>query len=296
MGWSFVSKLNRTYKSFTFKIFSHCFRRAGFNLNLSLTRIEDTFDTHYSIMKKYVLAAFSLFMVLLINAQDTLSVTKKPKKDWSKSISANRPKDHFMIQTGYNYWTKKPDSIQTNGIPISVNLYFLMDFPFKTDPRWSAAVGAGVGFDNQGFENTSIDITGQRADRLGFYNVKDTNHFKKYRLVTIYAEAPIELRFSSDPENNMRSWKGAFGVKVGTLISSHTRGKTLVNSAGSTINNYISKEKAKRYFNATRLSVMGRFGYGIVSIYGAYQINPFVKEGFGPDVRPFQVGITISGL
>lgn len=247
-------------------------------------------------MKKVVLLAFSLFVLLAANAQDSAQLTKKPKKDWSKTGIANRPKDHFLIQVGYNSWTKRPDSIKTGGLPLSINFYFMMDFPFKTDPRWSAAVGAGLGFDNQGFKTTSIDIAGQRADRLGFYNVADTNHFKKYKLVSTYLEAPVELRFSSNPENNMKSWKGALGVKVGTLLSAQTRGKTLVNKSGATLNNYIEKEKSKRYFNGTRLSVMGRFGYGIVSIYGAYQINPFIKEGAGPDVRPFQVGITVSGL
>lgn len=247
-------------------------------------------------MKKVVLVAFSLLVLVVANAQDSVKLAKKPKKDWTKSSIANRPKDHFLIQVGYNHWTKKPDSVQSGGVPLSVNFYFMMDFPFKTDPRWSAAVGAGLAIDNQGFKNTLIDVAGQKADRLGFYDVGDTIHFKKYKLVSTYLEAPVELRFSSDPENNMKSWKGAFGVKVGTLLSAHTRGKTLVSSSGATLNNYIEKEKSKRYFNGTRLSVMGRFGYGIVSIYGAYQINPFIKEGAGPDVRPFQVGITVSGL
>lgn len=246
-------------------------------------------------MKKVALVVLSLFVLLVANAQDSTKA-KKPKKDWSKSTIANRPKDHFLLQIGYNSWTQKPDSIQTGGLPLTFNFYFMMDFPFKTDPRWSAAVGAGLGFDNMGFRKTSIDIAGLRGNQLGFYNVSDTNHFKKYKLVNTYLEAPVELRFSADPENNMKSWKAALGVKVGTMLSAQTRGKTLESRTGATLNNYIEKQKSKRFFNGTRLSVMGRFGYGIVSIYGAYQFNPFIKEGAGPDVRPFQVGITVSGL
>ncbi len=56
------------------------------------------------------------------------------------------------------------------------------------------------------------------------------------------------------------------------------------------------KKKSKRYFNGTRLSVTGRVGFGSLSLFTSYQVNAFIKEGFGPDVRPYSIGITISGL
>lgn len=248
-------------------------------------------------MKKVVGFLLLVCAFSFTQAQDSVIVSKSKKKDWSKVNLNGRPKDHFLIQMGYNSWTKKPDTLQTKGLPLSFNFYFMLDFPFKGDPRWSAAIGAGFGVDNQKFENTSIDIAGLKSStELHFNNVKDTTHFKKYKLTNTYLEAPVELRFSSNPEDNMHSWKGAIGVKVGTMISATTRGKTLLNGSGGTINNYVEKQKSKRFFNGTRLSVMGRFGYGIVSVYAAYQFNPFIKDGVGPDIRPLQVGITISGL
>jgi hypothetical protein len=126
--------------------------------------------------------------------------------------------------------------------------------------------------------------------------VADTNHFKKYKLATTYLEAPVELRFAMNPENTNRSWKFAIGGKIGTLMSASTKGKTLQNRSGNTINAFTQKEKAKRFFEGTRLSVTGRISYGVFGIYGAYQVNSFIKDGMGPDVRPFQVGISISGL
>ena len=80
------------------------------------------------------------------------------------------------------------------------------------------------------------------------------------------------------------------------MLGAGTKGKTLQNGSGNTVNNYIQKEKTKRYFNTTRLSVMGRVGVGNISLFGTYQINNFIKEGFGPDVRPYAIGITLSGL
>jgi len=249
-------------------------------------------------MKKVVILLLSILVLSEVQAQaqDT-TAKKKPKKEWSKTGLAYRPKDHLLMQIGYNHWMNEPDSIQDHGLPLSYNFYLMFDFPFKGNPQFSVALGAGAGFDNKGFEYTYIDITGQKANRLSFMNVKDTNHFKKYKMVNSYLEIPIELRFTSNPEKNLKSWKGALGFKVGSMVGAGTRGKELQNSNNVTINDYVLKERAKRYFNTTRLSVMARFGYSFVSIYACYNVNEFIKQGFGPsDVRPLQVGLTISGL
>ena len=234
--------------------------------------------------------------VLSATAQDSTGNKPRKKRDWSNINLANRPNDHFMLQLGYNGWAQKPDSIQTKGFSRSFNVYFMFDFPFKTDPRWSVGLGVGVGSNNVFFKNTYIDITGRDNDQLTFENVADTNHFKKYKLATGYLEAPVELRFAANPVNPNRSWKFALGAKIGTMVTAHTKGKNLLNSSGGTVNAFTQKEKAKRYFNNTRLAVTGRIGYGAIGVYTSYQISSFIKEGFGPDLRPFQIGIVLSGL
>jgi len=252
---------------------------------------------YLSGMKRLALFIIALVSITTAIAQDsTTTASGKKKKDWSKVSLSNRPNDHFMIQLGYNGWSQRPDTINTKGIPRSFNFYFMFDLPFKTDPRWSVGIGAGIGSDNMYFDKMDIDITGRRADRLSFRNVADTNHFKRYKLNTAYLEAPVELRFAADPENTNRSWKFAVGGKVGTLLTAYVKGKNLENKSGGTINAYTMKEKSKRYFNGTRLSVTGRISHGALGLYGAYQVNAFIKEGYGPDVRPFQIGLVLSGL
>jgi hypothetical protein len=59
---------------------------------------------------------------------------------------------------------------------------------------------------------------------------------------------------------------------------------------------YFTKEKDKRYFNTTRFALTGRIGWGNISAFGTYTITDFFKEGQGPVVRPFSVGLAISGL
>ena len=83
---------------------------------------------------------------------------------------------------------------------------------------------------------------------------------------------------------------------MGTLLNAHTKGKTLQNSGGTTINAYTAKESKKIFFNTTRLSITGRVGYGKFSLFGSYQVNNLFKDGAAAAIKPFQVGLCISGL
>ncbi|MBD0284692.1 MAG: PorT family protein [Bacteroidota bacterium] len=212
-----------------------------------------------------------------------------------KPVNMPRSNDHFLIQLGYTTWQGKPDSIKTTGFPRTFNAYFLFDFPFKTNPHLSVAFGAGVATDNIYFSKTNVGIK-ENTSTLRFRNVADTSHFKKYKLATTYLEAPVELRFSSNPEDNKKSFKIALGAKVGTLVGAATKGKNLQNKSGNNIGSYIQKEKSKHFFNQNRLSATGRIGYGSFSLFVSYSLTPLFKEGLAPAIRPLTVGLTLSGL
>lgn len=247
-------------------------------------------------MKRFLSIVLVMTLVSAANAQQDSTKTKSKKKDWSHLNLKTRAKDHFLMQFGLNKWTQTPDTINTGGFSRTFNTYFMMDFPFDTDPRFSVGVGGGLGADNQFFEKTRIDLTGAHADRLGFENLVSSDHFKKYKLTTVYMEAPVELRFTLNPESPHSSFKAALGVKVGTLLTSYTKGKNLLDVNGRLVSGYTEKEKSKKYFNNSRLSVMGRVGFGVFSIYASYQVNTFIKDGYGPMIHPLQFGLTVSGL
>ena len=250
-------------------------------------------------MKKLFLLSTGFCFVFFLSAQENPSASKTKKKDWSKVKLTNRANDHFMLQYGITHWSGKPDSINTKGFSRSFNFYIMIDMPFKTDPRFSVAFGPGIGTDNIFFENTNI-TTINHLKPLAFQNVADTNHFDKYKLVNAFAELPIEFRFASDPENTNKSFKIALGAKVGVQISSHTKGKRWVNKSGTLIpgfdDKYVQKNKDKYFFNGNRLVGMFRVGYGSLSLFGTYQIGSLIKEGLGPQVKPYTIGLTLSGL
>jgi hypothetical protein len=220
----------------------------------------------------------------------------EPKTDSKGNINiSNRANDHFLIQFGVTNWTGKPDSITTKGLSRSFNMYFMFDFPFKTNPHLSLAIGPGIGTDNIFFDKMYVGIK-DLTPTLPFNNVSDTNHFKKYKLVTAYVEAPIEFRYSSNPAAPNSSYKFAVGVKIGALLNAHVKGKTLQNKNNGTILDYTQKETGKHFFNSYRFLATARFGRGAFNLFGTYQLNKLFKEGVAADMRPFTIGLTISGL
>jgi hypothetical protein len=241
-------------------------------------------------MKKcYPLIAF-LFLALAAVAQDN----DKPAKKKNKPDVSNRTNDHIMIQFGIAGWNGTPDTINQTGFSKSFNAYFLFDFPFKSNPHISIALGAGVSTDHILFSRTYIGIKDQ-TPTLHFTNQGDTNHYKKTKLATAYLEAPLELRYSADPVHS-KGFKFAVGIRVGTMINAHTRSTKFQTKSGAAISEFTLKESSKRFFNKNRLSVTGRIGLGHISVFGTYQLTSLIKEGGGPQVKPYSVGITLSGL
>jgi hypothetical protein len=238
-----------------------------------------------------VAAAFSLLGIAALAQTDSTP----SRTTISVPGSVPRSNDHFLLQFGYTQWQGAPDSIRTGGFPRTFNAYLMLDFPFKTNPHWSVALGAGIATDAIFFDKGSVNIAGTTPN-LVFRNLADTNHFKRYKLATAYAEAPLELRFTAKPDDNRRSVKAVLGVKVGTLLNAHTKGSNLQNRNGSTINDFKQKDFGKRYFNKLRLSATARLGIGHFSLFTSYQLTPLFREGLAPTIRPVTVGLTISGL
>jgi hypothetical protein len=241
-------------------------------------------------MKKIVLFALGLFVLASVNAQEETPKKKKETIDLS-----GRANDHLMVQIGYSGWSGAPDTISLKNPAKTLNVYFMFDFPFKTSPKVSVGAGLGLSNDNIRFDKTYVGIK-ETSNVMPFRDQSDTNHFKKSKLVTTYLEAPIELRYTSKPLESGKSFKFAIGVRAGLLLNAHTRNRALQNKSGNTINDYVMKEASKRYFNTSRISGIARIGYGHFSLYGSYQLTTLFKEGVAAEIRPFSIGLTISGL
>ena len=238
-------------------------------------------------MKKLLFSVFALSTLITATAQQ-----KKKLGGFTNSTG-----DHFMLQLSSDHWMGAPDSINSRktGFARGANAYIMLDQRFKSSPNWSVAFGVGIGTSSMYFKNTVVNLK-SKTNTLPFTNVDSVDHFKKYKLATSYIEIPLELRYTANPESESKSIKAAIGIKVGTLLNAHTKGKTLLDKTGKQLNSYTAKETAKGYLNSTRLSATARVGYGNFSLFGSYQFNNIFKDGVAADIKLFQVGLTFSGL
>ncbi len=240
-------------------------------------------------MRKLLVIVFALAATV-----PAFSQTIKEKK---KFDLVNRAGDHFMVQLASNTLLNMPDSIDSHikAFNRSANVYLMLNRPFKGNPRLSAALGVGVSTSNIYFKKMLVDIASTKPV-LPFTAVDTSNHYKKYKMATSYLEVPVELRFTANPNTPNKTLKAALGVKVGTLLNAHTKGRNLQNAAGGTINDITAKTGTKKFFNTTRLAATARIGYGNFGLFGAYNLTNVFKDGVAPPTRLLQVGLTISGL
>jgi hypothetical protein len=244
-------------------------------------------------MKKIISLVFALGIVFAATAQTST--------DPKKTNLVDRASDHFMIQLSTDHWANVPDSIRGNqkGFSRGISVYFMIDKPFKTNPKYSVAFGLGIANSNIFFQDMQV-LVEQNSPTLQFPAVDagnlSANHFKKYKLATTYLEVPVELRYTAHPERQNKSFKMALGIKPGLVLDVHTKAKDLLSGNGSVIDDYIQKESSTDFFSGARLVTTARVGYGVFSIFGNYQVTSLLKPGAGPNIQFFQVGIGISGL
>jgi hypothetical protein len=246
-------------------------------------------------MQKFFLFVSLFLSFISANAQvdSIIPINQKTR------LNNNRPKDYYQMQFGSLFWTQTPDSVPTKGFARTFNIYFSINLPFKTDPRFSVSVGAGVGSDHMFFDKNArkdLDITSESGIRFRTLTGADTAiRYKSTKLHTAYLEAPIEFRFAAKPNQVNKSWKFGVGMKIGTLITAVDKSRLERDAQGN--RNYNTKIKDRKNFNNLRLAALARIGYGNWGLFFQYQLNEMIREGRGPsDIRPFSAGLTFSAF
>lgn len=244
-------------------------------------------------MKKVILSALTiLFLGAVAQAQTTSTGDKK-------FDLTGRAADHLMIQFGSDAWTNRPDSVKTSGFSRHFNVYFMYDKPFKKNPHYSVAFGLGIGTSNIFFDNHTYVNLKTSGSTLPFQHLdSNANYFEKQKVTTFYLQAPVELRYYSNPEHPGKSWKMAAGMKIGQLLTAYSKAKNYQTAGGSSIygKTYIEKQQDTRFFNSTDITLTGRVGYGLFSFDFGYTPTGMLRDGYGATMNKVSFGLTISGL
>lgn len=218
-----------------------------------------------------------------IYAQDVV----KDGPSTEKRSFSKPSRDFVMLQFMYHGWLDAPDSIKTTGVGRGFNGYICYDFPIKKS-NFSFAAGIGLAADNIYLKDQQLVLNDNDTNAQARF-VPESLAYKKYKVTTTYLEAPFELRFFGNKQDRNKGFKAALGLKAGTLLGAHTRGK----EDGTKI---VYKVNSKRYLETWRFAGTVRLGYGNFTLIGTYNLTNLYKDGLGPQITPFSLGLCISGL
>lgn len=223
-----------------------------------------------AIMKKILLQfSFLLFLIQVVNAQDTSQVSGKTPFFSGKG---------FQVYANLNFcnWMGQPDSIKSKFFSSRGGEVFLRhNFNFG---KSRFGIAPGIGFSSYNISsNGTVDTIG---DTTVFRITAGT--YKRNKFVANYMEVPIEFFFQSKDKNPLRI---GLGFKAGYMLSSHIKYR----ASGDKVKDYGLPNTMNYRYGLTFQITYAWFG-----LNAYYSLTPLFEKNKGPDFVPYSFGITIA--
>jgi hypothetical protein len=214
---------------------------------------------------------------------DSTIVVMSPKQGFSKfrtgmldlGVSTYLYEGSLSLPTSMNTFE------QNMGRSINVNLHLFRHRIGHRRSPVSMEYGLSFNWSNFEFENNfRID---PNADV--FTTFDDGIFYNKNRLKTTFLEMPVQLVFAKKPDSNRYLSLGVYG---GMLIDSRQKLKSEV----------FGKENIRSSFqlNKFRYGLTGHVNMGPVGFYAQYSLVNLFRQDLGPELAPFNLGVTILGF
>lgn len=180
----------------------------------------------------------------------------------------------------------------------TLNVYYTYELRLMQS-KFSLVPGIGLSLERFKFKNGAT-LGYDAEDSLQLLLPAETviTGERKSQLVTNYIDVPLELRFTSNPDDPNRAFKIAVGGRVGYLYDAFTKMKYKEDGEAKQL-----KDKQNFNLNRFRYGVYGKLGIGNFSLFGYYNLTPLFKEGEGlhennipNDFQTVTVGISLSAF
>ncbi len=185
----------------------------------------------------------------------------------------------FALELGFNLDLSGPDQFSLGFLGSrTVNIYYQYDFRILNS-SFSFVPGIGLSLERFKFGNeNTLAYDPNDPESIVMVTPADAgfSNLKKSHLVTNYIDLPLEIRYSTKPDDPARSFKISVGGRIGYMYDSFTKIKYKENSE-------VKKLKDKQDFNLTkfRYGLTARIGVGNFSLFGYYNLTPLIEEGKG---------------
>lgn len=207
----------------------------------------------------------------------------------------------FTLELGFNRGLESPSDFSL-GLwgSRTVNIYYQYEMRILKS-KFSLVPGIGLSLERYKFRNgytLSYGPTDNESVVLVPPAESGINGLKKSQLVTNYIDLPVELRFSTNPDDPARSFKASVGGRIGYLYDSFSKVKYREDGEVKRI-----KDKQNYNLNPIRYGVFAKIGVGNFSLFGYYNISPLFEDGKGfyeedlpNNFNTFTVGISLSSF
>lgn len=210
------------------------------------------------------------------------------------------PQNDLDFAQDYDYL----DLNLAKSIRFDINI-FEQNIPITRDNRFGLATGLGFEIRSYHFEK-NITLVADQPEIKGFYN--DGIYVSKSKLAVTYVNIPFLLEYQTDSYSNRNSFHISAGMVFGLRVGSHTKIKfeeknkeylLLDPVTGDPVqlrespNRKRYKEFGAFHLNPFKADAMFTIGWGWVNLYATYSITTLFKEGQGPELYPFSIGISL---
>ena len=209
----------------------------------------------------------------------------------------------FVLDFGFNQPVgKTPKDFDVAFFGSSTfNIYYQYDFRILKS-NFSITPGLGLSLEQYKFKNYYIMgyVQGPQFDTLKMIAPIDAVYpaIKKSQFIMNYVDMPIEIKYSSRPDDPNRSFKVSLGWRMGLLYDSFSKVK--YREDGET-----KKIKDKQNFNLTqfRYGIYSKMGFGNFHLFTYYNLTPVFEKGKGfyegsvaQDFNTITFGISLSSF
>jgi hypothetical protein len=143
--------------------------------------------------------------------------------------------------------------------------------------------GLGLTWNNYRFSKKNTILTDDGSFG-GKFDEDPTRTYEKSKLVVTYLKVPLMLEFQTNGKMKANSFHIGAGVVGGLRIGSHTK---IVYDGNR------SKDKGDFYINPFKADAIAKIGWGVINLYGTYSLTEMFRSNKGPEVYPFEIGISL---
>jgi hypothetical protein len=171
---------------------------------------------------------------------------------------------------------------------VGVNLNLFQQNLVLAKNRLALVTGLGLSWNNYYFQD---DIRLVREPEGIEYYIDTENSFRRNKLTISHLNVPLLIELQSAKSYGSSAFHLSAGVNVGLRLRSHT--KQVYDQGDKKIKD---KDFDHYHLNPFRYDLTARLGWGQVNLFASYAMNSLFREGKGPELYPFTVGIRLTSF